>query len=106
MRTASAPRHHHPRARSARWSVVSRLLAGAVGGYALAAFTTTTLALASRAPRDEAVHLATLPSFLIWTAAIVWAFSARTARGAWLGIVAPTALLGGVTAWLLHAATP
>jgi hypothetical protein len=73
-----------------RFAVVSRVLAAVGGGYALAAGCAVAFAFALRSlPREEAVHLATLPSFLIWAGAVVWAFAARTAARAWMGLLAP-----------------
>ena len=83
-----------------RWGVASRVVAAIGGGYALAAFSSTALALALRVPREEAALLATLPSFLIFAAAIVWAFTARTAWRAWAGILLPLLLAATVTWWL------
>lgn len=51
-------------------------------------------------PKADAVLTATLLSFAIYTLAILWAFAARTARLAWLGLLVPTALCGAL-AWLL-----
>jgi hypothetical protein len=73
-----------------RFTVASRVLAAIAGGYALAAGFTVATALALRGlPREEAVMLATLPSFLIWAGAVVWVFSARTALYAWVGVLVP-----------------
>ena len=73
-----------------RFAVASRVLAAVGGGYALAAGFTIATALALRGlPREEAVMLATLPSFLIWAGAVVWVFSARTALHAWVGVLVP-----------------
>lgn len=83
-----------------RWGVASRTMAAIVGGYALAAFSTTALALALPTPREEAAMLATLPSFLIYAGAIIWAFAARTALRAWVGILAPLLLTAALTWWL------
>jgi lipopolysaccharide export LptBFGC system permease protein LptF len=83
-----------------RLAVASRALAAIVGGYALAAFCTTALALALRTPREEAALLATLPSFLLYAGAILWAFAARRAWQAWAGILVPTLIAAGITWWL------
>jgi len=88
------------RSRPPAAAVASRTLAALGGGYALAAFFTTTVALLARAPREEAAHLGAVPSYLIFAGAIVWAFAARTAARAWLGLGLPAAALALLTWWL------
>lgn len=87
-------------------AIASRALAGLAGGYALAAFFATTLALLSGGGRAEAAHAGAVPSFLVLTAAILWAFAARSALRAWLGIILPTLLLACATWWLKNGGTP
>jgi hypothetical protein len=85
-----------------RLGVASRALAAIGGGYALAAGSTIALALALRSqPREEAVMLATLPSYLIWAGAVIWVFAARTAGRAWLGLLVPGLALGAAI-WVLR----
>jgi len=84
-----------------RFAVASRVLAAVAGGYALAAGFTIAAALALRElPREEAVMLATLPSFMIWAGAVVWVFSARTALRAWVGVLVPGVLCTLAIWWL------
>ena len=83
-----------------RLSVLSRIAAAIFGGYALATVFSITLAGQLPAPMADAVLAATLLSFAVYAAAILWAFAARTARLAWLGLLVPTALCGAL-AWLL-----
>lgn len=89
-----------------RWSVAARTTAGVVGGYALAAFVSTTIALLVRTPHEEATAMGALPSYLVFAGAVIWAFTARTAARAWLGIGAPALVLAAVTWWLARGATP
>lgn len=81
-----------------RVAVASRALAAIVGGYALAAMATGCLSLAlvhgAGLPRAEAVLTATLLSFLWYGVAVVWVFAVDSAWRAWLGLLAPCALLG------------
>ncbi|MGJ7544716.1 DUF3649 domain-containing protein [Variovorax sp. LT1R16] len=81
-----------------RWHVVSRVLAAAVGGYALAALFTAALALLlpriSDASRAESVLTATLWSFAIYAVVLMWVFTPRSATRAWLGLAASAAVLG------------
>ena len=88
------------------FAIAARTVAALGGGYALAAFFTTTVALLARAPREEAAYLGAVPSFLVFAAAILWAFTTRTVLRAWLGLLIPLLTLAAATAWLARAATP
>lgn len=90
-----------PRPRSSasgryRLAVASRSLAAIVGGYACAAAFAVALAAALPLSRSEAVLWGTMLSFLIWSLAAIWAFTARSASRAWLGILLPAAVFGAV----------
>lgn len=90
-----------------RLRVLARVLAAVLGGYALAALSAVAVALLYRAPREEAVLAASLPAFLVYAGAVLWAFAARSAVRAWLGIGVPAVLLGALVWWLKHpGATP
>ncbi len=80
--------------------MAARVVAGIAGGYALAAFFSTTVALLVRTPREEAALLGAVPSFLVFAAAIVWAFTARSVARAWAGIGLPIAVFAVLTWWL------
>ncbi len=77
-----------------RLDVLVRLLAGAGGGYGLAALFAMLLSVALPLARLEAVLFATMGSFAVYAAAVVWAFAARSALRACLGLAVPAALLG------------
>ena len=87
----------------ARWSLASRVLAAAGGGYALTALTTLAASLALTwigAGRAEAVLTSTMISFLLYTAIVMAVFHARTASRAWIGLIVaavPCALIIGVS---------
>ena len=87
-----------------RWQVASRCAAAAVGGFALASATSVLLAwLVVRlgwAPLASAVHAATLVSFAVWAAVILWAFHTASLRRVWLNMVLPSLLLGALAWWL------
>lgn len=77
-------------------AILSRSAAALLGGYAFTYAATACLArLLPLAPGD-AVIVATLASFMFYTAAILWAFASRDALHAWapLGLAAPLALVG------------
>jgi hypothetical protein len=72
--------------------IASRVGAAVVGGYALAA----AVALGATAlpgPRAEAVQIGIMLGFLAYAAATIWAFAARSAIGAWAGLIGPAAVL-------------
>ncbi len=76
-----------------RRAVCSRIVAAVVGGYL---FATVVAAFCSRlmhADQTAAVTTALLSSFLIYAFAIMWAFAARTAWRAWLGLLVPSAVM-------------
>ncbi len=93
-----------------RLGVFSRILAAVIGGYAVTALFTACLAiglpLVVLQPRAETVLAATLPAFLILCLAAIWVFAARSARRAWLGLLAAMLLLGGVYGWLSAVSLP
>ncbi|MEQ9509776.1 MAG: DUF3649 domain-containing protein [Alloalcanivorax xenomutans] len=87
-----------------RLSVASRVIAAGLGGYALSAAATAALSLGLPMPRVDAVITASVLSFLIYSAAVIWAFACATTARAWAGIAIP-ALLCGALVWLLGPAS-
>lgn len=83
-----------------RLSVLSRVLAAAFGGYALTSAATVLLALIWPAPKAQAVLWGTMLSFAIYTTAVIWAFTTRSAKRAWIGMLASSFVCAGL-AWLL-----
>ena len=77
-------------------SIAARAAAAVFGGYALA--TVTAIGLAGILPmsQGDAVMTGLLSSFLFYCLAAIWAFSTRSALKAWIGILAWTAVLGGI----------
>lgn len=78
-----------------RWNVASRTVLAVAGGYAVAALATASLSLALPLPRAQAVMAATLLSFALYCALIVWAYSAATALRAWIVTAVLAALPAG-----------
>jgi hypothetical protein len=78
-----------------------------LGGYALAyAFTAGAagaLAAGGLLSRSDAVLAASMPSFLVYLAAVVYAFGARSASRAWTWIGGASGLFG-IAAVLLRTA--
>lgn len=83
-----------------RLSVFSRVLAAAFGGYALTSAATVLLALIWPAPKAQSVLWGTMLSFAVYTTAVIWVFTTRSARRAWIGMLAGAAVCAGL-AWLL-----
>lgn len=68
-------------------SLTSRIAAALFGGYALTYFSAAVLAKLLPVARSEAVVIALLSGLIIYAAAIMWVFSASSARRAWLGLM-------------------
>lgn len=71
---------------SYRLGVLSRSIAAIFGSYVLASVASIALALALPLDKRDAVQLAVMLGFLIYAAAVIWAFSTATAGRAWAGI--------------------
>lgn len=84
-----------------RWSIASRFIAAAVGGYALV--TLLQLAAVALAPGAyyKALLLTSQTGYLYYTGIIIWCFAARTAKRAWLGLAVVALPLLLIDAWYL-----
>lgn len=71
------------------------MAAAVLGGYAVAAVVTVFLALYLPLARSEATTAATLSSFVVYTVAAVWAFTASSMLSAWIGLAVTAAAFGG-----------
>lgn len=83
--------------RSPAWlQILSRSSAALLGGYAVSYAASACLARILPLAATDAVIVATLPAFLFYTAAILWAFACRDALRAWAPLVlaAPLSLIG------------
>ncbi|GJL61025.1 MAG: hypothetical protein NPIRA03_38820 [Nitrospirales bacterium] len=78
-------------------TVTSRVGAATCGGYALTYACTAWLSAVLPLAKSEAVLTASMISFVIYTAAILWAFAANTPMRAWLVLLISTGLLSGMT---------
>ena len=76
--------------------LLSRSAAALLGGYALSYAASACLARILPLSAADAVIVATLPAFIFYTVAILWAFACRDALRAWapLARAAPFALIG------------
>ncbi|WP_347505819.1 DUF3649 domain-containing protein [Pseudomonas anguilliseptica] len=80
--------------RGARWAIASRVLAALFGGYGLAYALTAFAAVYLPLARADRVVFASLASFAVWTAAVLYVFAAASAWRAWGGLLGATGLLG------------
>ena len=89
-------------------SLLSRILAAVLGGYALAAlFSLATLALPDRwASPAEKVLWGMQLSFLWYCGAVIWVFAARSATRAWLGLLVAALFLLPPVLYVLLGAAP
>ncbi|QRY79291.1 DUF3649 domain-containing protein [Pseudomonas sp. PDNC002] len=70
-------------------SVTARILSAVVGGYALAYTATAFLSVYLPLSRPDRVSFASLACFIVWVAAIIYAFAARSP---WRAVCVPVAL--------------
>ena len=82
-----------------RGGVTARAVAAIGGGYVLTSIASALIAIALPLPRADAVSIATLLSFVVYTCIILWVFATSSALRAWIGVVASSAVLGAVL-WL------
>ncbi|CAO3311210.1 MULTISPECIES: DUF3649 domain-containing protein [Pseudomonas] len=88
---------------SYRLAVTSRSLAALLGGYLLASMASVCIALLAPLPKVDATLTGLLLSFVFYLLAFIWCFACRSAWRAWLGVLAPSLLLGvisGVAYWM------
>lgn len=83
------------------WPLVSRIAAAALGGYALANALSVAIMGALFDSRAIATMAAMELSFLIHAVAVMWAFSVRSVRVVWLGLLVPTMLAAIFAAWIV-----
>lgn len=88
-------------AQRAGLDVALRVTAAIFGGYVLTYAGTAALARLLPLARFDAVMLATLLSFTLYTGIVLWAFAAPSMRCVWLGIALslPLAAIGFWPVW-------
>lgn len=88
--------------RSSYGPAVSRIIAGLLGGYAFTYAFTAALARLLPMEQVDALITATLLSFAVYTLAILWAFTCRSAKRAWAGLALalPLSVIGFWPQWL------
>jgi hypothetical protein len=82
-----------------RWSVASRFVAAALGGYAVV--TLLHLAFIALLPIDyhQALLFSSQTGYLWWTGIFVWCFAVRSAKRAWLGLMVVAVPLALIDLW-------
>ncbi|QJP07976.1 DUF3649 domain-containing protein [Pseudomonas multiresinivorans] len=70
-------------------AIAARILSAVVGGYALAYTATAFFSVYLPMSRSDRVSLASLACFIVWVAAILYAFGAKSP---WRAVWAPVAL--------------
>lgn len=78
--------------RAQRRAVAARVLAAIVAGYLLSSLVTALLAHLLPGARADAVLMATMLSFTIYAAIILWVFAVRSTRQIWRGLLAAIGL--------------
>lgn len=84
-----------------RLIVLSRVLAAAVGGYALTSAITVLLALVWPLPRAQAVYTATMLSFALYVPIVLWVFTAKQVGRVWRDVAIATAIVAVLAWWLI-----
>ncbi len=79
-----------------RGGVAARAVAAIAGGYVLTSIASALIAIALPLPRADAVTIATLLSFVVYTCVILWVFATSSALRAWIGVVASSSVLGAL----------
>ena len=85
-----------------RVSVTSRILAAALGGYALVSALAVFTALLLPTGRAQAVMLASDMGFLIYLPILLWVFHTQTAMRAWGWLLGWTAVFSLLSWWLMQ----
>ncbi|WP_110970949.1 iron transporter [Pseudomonas huaxiensis] len=78
------------------WPMLSRIVAAILGGYAFTYAFTAALARLLPLDKVDALISASLLSFAVYTAFILWAFACRSAARVWAGLAlaVPLAVIG------------
>jgi hypothetical protein len=90
-----------------RWSVFSRCVAAAVGGYAIVTLLHLAMTVVLPWETYKSMLFVSQTGYLYYTGIIIWCFAARTAKRAWLGLAVVALPLLLIDVWhLLHRGTP
>ena len=90
-----------------RWSVLSRVIAAAAGGYLLVTLLQLAATIVLPVDPHHSLLFFSQTGYLYYTGIIIWCFAARTAGRAWIGLACvgvPLALID--TIHLFHRGMP
>ncbi|MEM6796842.1 MAG: hypothetical protein AAF725_22910 [Acidobacteriota bacterium] len=89
------------RQKVSRWHVASRVFAATIVGFILTNSTGILLTFILPLDKISAVAVASVLSFVLWAAIILWVFSVERLRTVWLTLVTAIAVTGG-GAWVMY----
>lgn len=90
-----------------RWSIASRFIAGALGGYVLVSLLHVAFMALLSIDIHQSLLFSSQTGYLYWTGIIVWCFATRTAKRAWLGLAIVALPLALLDMWyLMHRNLP
>jgi hypothetical protein len=84
-----------------RWSVLSRCIAAAAGGYAIVTLLHLAMVVVLPWENHKAMLFSSQTGYLWYTGVIIWCFAARTATRAWAGLALVALPLVLIDAWYL-----
>jgi hypothetical protein len=84
-----------------RWSIASRFVAGAFGGYVIVSLLHVAFMALLPIDMHEALLFSSQTGYLYWTGILIWCFTTRTAKRAWLGLAIVALPLMLIDAWYL-----
>lgn len=84
-----------------RWSVVSRIVAAALGGYLIVSLLHMAFIVVLPAELHQSLLFASQTGYLYWTGLIIWCFATRSATRAWVGLAVLAVPLIAIDAWYL-----
>lgn len=84
-----------------RWSVVSRIVAAAFGGYAVVSLLHVAFIALLPSELHQSLLFASQTGYLWWTGLIIWCFATATATRAWVGLALLALPLIAIDAWYL-----
>ena len=90
---------------SYRLAVTSRSIAALLGGYLLASLGCIGISLLAPMEKVDAVLSGMMLSFVFYLLAFIWCFACRSASRAWIGVLVPCLVLGGIDGlvyWMNH----
>ena len=78
-------------------AIAARLTAAVAGGYALAVSVSACLSFILPMVRADGVLTGLLASFVVYTAAVIWAFGVTSMGRMWWGLIGTTGVFAALT---------